>query len=1069
MSPQQRRLWQLFSNAPSSANRVIWPIQIDGPIQPQLVSPALQKVVSKYEILRTTLHSAPEFRYPLQAISQDPDVAYQARDLTQLPSPAQKRALQQVLSEAKSSPLDIARAPTIRATFVKLKTDRSLLILAISAYATDFAGMCLLHREIIHTLAQAHGQEPHDASDNAQVLQYAELSEWHNSLGSRETDEMQSCWLRERPTLLDLTHLHNSSARVEQFQPAVCSRLIDKDISTTISPLNFENPMDASASILSCWQVLLWRYTGLPDFTIGLHCDGRTYEELAHAIGPLSKTLPISCQLSKSMNFTSLLESNRHQIEEAFRQQEHFSWETFERTQKNLSHGSYFPVCFGTLEVPQAASYGQLQFTVAEPASHFDRFHLGLFLVRQGPRMQLEMQYNSSLIASASAERILENALHTLRSAVNSPTATLDTLSTISPSERDELLSDFNCTELHTHGAKPVHDFIAEQAAEQPDKIAVVSRDDNLSYRELNLRAEQLASHLREKDLAANTVVALCVERSPDMLVGILGILKAGCAYVPLDPSYPQARLDFMVRDTSTPTIVTQQHLADRFPEHQSKILFIDQLQDTSQTTDNPVPHRSNDLDDLAYVIYTSGSSGTPKGVQITHRNLTHSTTARMAYYQNAPERYLLLSSFSFDSSVAGIFWTLATGGTLVLPSDDMIADPLALRQLIADQKITHMLSLPSIHSLLLNTGDYSNLESLSTVIVAGETCSEELVQQHRRTLPNTRLFNEYGPTEGTVWCTAYDCSSQEYKSQVPIGRPIPGAQVYLLDDQLAPVPLGAIGEIVIGGPGVARGYLNQTQLTSQRFIENRASVLPDTRLYRTGDLGRFLPDGNLVFLGRRDHQVKVRGYRIELEEVEAALRLCSHVQRAVARVWEENTSDHKLIAYVQASETTTLSSTEIRDQLRESLPDYMIPSSFIVMDHLPTMPNGKVDRTALPIPDESRPDLETDYAAPRNELEEVLSGIWTDLLRTQRVGINDNFFDLGGHSILVTQLVARIRDILQVDLSVTTVFQKPTVASLAGMLLHDPKNGASVKKTAELVLRIARIPDEDVTKLISD
>ncbi|MDQ3257079.1 MAG: amino acid adenylation domain-containing protein, partial [Acidobacteriota bacterium] len=544
-----------------------------------------------------------------------------------------------------------------------------------------------------------------------------------------------------------------------------------------------------------------------------------------------------------------------------------------------------------------------------------------------------------------------------------------------------------------------------------------------------------------------DVLVGLCCERSIEMLVGIYGILKSGGAYVPLDPSYPKERLAFMLDDTRARVLLTQQRLVEKLPRHGAQVLCLDtELQGfDGESRENPINEAG--AENLAYVIYTSGSTGQPKGVPIAHGNLLHSTRARLSYYREPVARYLLLSSFAFDSSVAGIFWTLCQGGTLVVPQEGIERDPREVIALVEESRVSHMLSLPSLYRLMLAEAKSQQPTPLRTVVVAGEACPVDLIAQHRQTLPETELFNEYGPTEGTVWSTVYDCRAVEPGRQVPIGRPIANTRVYLLDRHLNPVPVGVPGELHVGGAGVARrGYLNQPELTAARFIPDPFSTEAGARLYKTGDIARYLSDGNIEFLGRSDEQVKIRGYRIELGEIESVLRRHEAVGEAVVIAREDTPGDKRLVAYLVRDGKATPNISELRHFLTEKLPEYMVPSAFLFLRAIPLTPNGKVDRQALPAPDQTRPELEEGYVAPRTELERYLASTWGESLGVEKVGVHDHFFELGGNSIQAAIIINKLQAKMGEYIHVATLFRKPRIADLASYLKeHYPSAVANI------------------------
>jgi amino acid adenylation domain-containing protein len=566
------------------------------------------------------------------------------------------------------------------------------------------------------------------------------------------------------------------------------------------------------------------------------------------------------------------------------------------------------------------------------------------------------------------------------------------------------------------------------------------------------------------------------VERSPEMLVGLLGVLKAGAGYVPMDPGYPPERLAFMVADAQVAVLLTTEALVERLPGSMEGVSIVRLDSDWPAIAAGAGSEAGGEAggdvgpEHLAYVIYTSGSTGKPKGVEVRHRNLVHSTTARYGYYPSDPKRYLLLSSYAFDSSVVGIFWTLCRGGALVLPGEGREREVRELGELIAAQEVTTLLALPSLHGLLLDHVPAEQLVSLDTVIVAGEACTRDLVERHRERLPETGLHNEYGPTEASVWCTVFDCTDLEHGRGVPIGRPIANSRVYLLDRFGEPVPLGAPGELYVGGEGVARGYLGRAELTAERFVPDPfGDGSEDARLYRTGDLARWLPDGNLEFLGRIDHQVKVRGYRVELGEIEDALLAGPGVAEAVVLAREDTPGDQRLVAYLVGRDGDRPDEEGALEGLRGRLPEYMLPGAFVTLPEIPRTPNGKVDRATLPAPDAARPSLAAAYVAPEGPVEESMAELWADVMGVERVGVEDSFFDLGGHSILAVRLVARLAETFQVEIQLRTLFDAPTVRGLIAALSRDPQQAKRLERAADLLAQLAQLSDEDVDAALEE
>jgi amino acid adenylation domain-containing protein len=572
------------------------------------------------------------------------------------------------------------------------------------------------------------------------------------------------------------------------------------------------------------------------------------------------------------------------------------------------------------------------------------------------------------------------------------------------------------------------------QVEASPAAVAVAAADGSLTYLELSARANQLARYLRRLGVGPEVRVGLCVERSLELLVGILGIMKAGGAYVAIDPEYPSERLLYLMNDSRAAVILTQERLAASVPAGDARLVRLDaDWPQIARESDAPLPAAARP-ENAAYVIYTSGSTGRPKGALVTHRNLAQSTQARVFYYREPVGRFLLASSYAFDSSVAGLFWTLVTGGTLVIPASSEAVDPPALARLIGRERVTHVLCVPSLYALVLESAPAGRLYSLRTVIVAGEECPRDLPARHWSALPHATLDNEYGPTEATVWATVHRCSDDgDARGPVPIGRPIASSRSYVLDRMLQPVPVGVAGELYIGGAGVARGYLDRPALTAERFLPDPFAGTAGARMYRTSDLARFRGDGVIEYLGRVDRQVKIRGYRIELGEIEAALQEHPSVRLAAADVRGGSNGERRLVGYLVPRDVERPSESTLRGWLKDRLPDYMLPSAFVALESLPLSPNGKLDRKSLPDPDDARllaPD--SAHVPPRGPIEEALAAIWSEVLSLDRLGVHDNLFDLGGHSLNVAQALARVRETLGVEIPLRAVFEAPTIAAVA-------------------------------------
>jgi amino acid adenylation domain-containing protein len=648
-------------------------------------------------------------------------------------------------------------------------------------------------------------------------------------------------------------------------------------------------------------------------------------------------------------------------------------------------------------------------------------------VVNKADGLDLAFLHDSTIFDDSTVDRMLGQLETLLEELLRKPEARLDQLSLLTAEERRNVLLTWNEPPPTASG---IHVLIEAQAERTPHAPAVTCGDQSLSYQELNRQANRVAHALQKLGVGTDIPVGLCVERSVDALVGLLGILKAGGGYVPLDPSFPGHRLQLMLEDSHVSIVVTQAHLRTHLQSYSGQIYDVETLSiPTGNGTDEENLARSISPDQLAYIIYTSGSTGRPKGVAVTHRSLVTSLHARLQYYPDPVSRFLLTFSLAFDGSVTGIFWTLLQGGELVIPSETAHRDPTELASLIEHHRISHIVWVPSLYHAVLGEALSAQLESLRIIITAGESLPLELVRRHYELLPHATLYNEYGPTEATVWCSVYQTTREEAGARVPIGKPIDHMQLYVLDASLQPMPIGLPGELYVAGACLARGYVNQPQLTQERFLAN--PYVPGTRLYRTGDLARYRADGNVEFLGRMDQQVKLRGYRIELGEIEYVLSNFPGVHHAAVLLREDKPDQHRLVGYVAGESSLKDRLEQIRSDLATRLPHYMVPSVILSLDTMPISATGKVNRHALPAPETTTGQM-APRVAPRNQVEESLAELWKSVLQVPEAGIHDHFFEQGGHSLLATQLVSRIRELFEVDVALPALFEQPTIAALA-------------------------------------
>jgi amino acid adenylation domain-containing protein len=788
--------------------------------------------------------------------------------------------------------------------------------------------------------------------------------------------------------------------------------------------------------LLAAFKTLLHRYAGQNDIVVGSVISNRTHAEIQELIGLFVNTLVLRTDLSGNPTFRDLLDRVRQVALEAYSHQD-LPFEKLVgqlKPERDLSRTPLFQVAFSLRGDP--ARFFKLpghDISILETHTKTAKHDLFLEVVEANQGLRATMEYCTDLFDAATIARMVEHYQVLLENIVADPDRGISDLALLTEAERNQLLVEWNDTYLDHPTDICVHQLFEAQVDDAPDAIAVIfiSEDNeavNLTYGELNRRANQLAHRLIKLGIGPESPVGLFMQRSLDMVVGILGILKAGGVYVPLDPTYPRERLIFMLNDAQVPLLLTQEQLMAHLPKHDATVISLDTGWERVAEESKENPANRVTVENLAYVIYTSGSTGRPKGVLVTHRGLCNVAQEQVRSFGVGPgSRVLQFSSLNYDASVFEMVMAFGSGATLCFGGLESMLPGPGLVQFLRNLDVSVVTLPPSSMANL----PFTELGSLQTVTVAGEACSPELVA---RWAEGRRFFNLYGPTEATIWTTMAECRNGNKKP--PIGRPIANTQVYLLDSNMQLVPTGLPGEMYIGGIGLARGYLGRPSLTARTFLPNPFSDTFGERLYKTGDLARYLPDGTIEFLDRLDHQVKVRGFRIELGEIEMVLTQHRAVREAVVLAREDVPGEKRLVAYVVPNQGQEPTTKELRDFLRQKLPHYMIPSAFMMLEILPLLPNGKVDRRALPAPEGIRPDSRMDYEEPQTEMERTIASVWRKVLDIDEIGLNDKFFDLGGHSLLMLKAHTELDQIItDKDLTIVNMFEHPTVKSLAQYL----------------------------------
>jgi surfactin family lipopeptide synthetase A len=1036
----QRQLWLHAQLAPETSlyNEPLT-VRRKGPLDVSALERSFTEIVRRHEAWRTIFPVIDG--EPVQRVEPPFEIKLPLVDLRRLPQTEREGEALRIAAADARQPFDLAGGPLFRAKLVCLGDQEYRLFVTLHHLIFDgFSG----YRVFLPELAALYKVFSRDEVSSLPPLpfQFADYALWQKeSLNGEVLAGQMNYWRRRLAGELPALQLPISRTRpaTQTFGGAMHTILLLPSLSDAIHQLSRQEGVTLYMALLAAFNVLLQRYSGQEDILIGSNTAGRNFPGSEKLLGYFLNTIVLRTDLSGNPTFRQVLDRVRRTTVDALSNDE----APLDRLvaelqpQRDLKRNPIFQVLF-SLEPPVTNIEPGWDITCIDVETGTTKFELCLVLDDRPEGLLCRFIYNTGLFDNDTITRMGNHWQTLLESIVADPGQAISKLPLLTDAERHQILVNWNDT-AKPYQPRPVHEQFEAQAQTSPARLAVRCGASQLTYAELNKRADELAGHLRELGVAHDVPVALCVERSTEMMVGILGILKAGGAYVPLDPSYPQERIDFTIADCGTRFLLTTSGIASvRFSSAPRALhtVLVDSPDWRVQNVSRERAHGPVDLDNLAYIIYTSGSTGGPKGVEITHRNLAHSNHARLEYYKDPVENFLLLSSYAFDSSVAGIFHALTSGGTLEIPPPgDSGWAPEQLATLIKEREVSHILTFPSLYGDLLQHADAAQLASLRCVIVAGEACPRPLVDAHYRLLPKASLFNEYGPTEATVWSSVYECEPAETEPSVPIGRPIINTKLYVLDSNLQPVPFGVVGELYIGGPGVARGYLHRPDLTEQAFIPDLFSAEPGTKLYRTGDLVRHRTDGNLEFVGRSDQQVKIRGVRIEIGEIEAALTSYPDIREAAVVTQRNGSGDPKLAAFVTAQAEHSTSSNELRAFLKNRLPGYMVPTTFEFLESLPRTPNGKIDRQKLAaqgVAVESK----RERTAPPTDIEKRLLTIWRSVLGAKSDDVRQDFFELGGHSLLAAKLLARIEKEFGRSLSLAFVFQSPTVEQMAESLL---------------------------------
>ncbi|HEX7721554.1 MAG TPA: amino acid adenylation domain-containing protein [Pyrinomonadaceae bacterium] len=1031
LSYHQQGLWVLNQLMPGeSVYHTPTAARLTGTLNVDALTKALQSIVDRHDALRTVFKIVDGA--PMQVI-QEVELDTPLVDLTEMWEDQREAEALRTLRHEARRPFDLSQGPLVRSVIVRIAEDEHILLVTMHHIVTDGWSVGIFHRELsaLYDAYVSGGSSPFSALP----IQYPDYAFWQREWFEGDLHESQLAYWKKQfatmPPALELPadHQRPNVQAYRAFRGAQQTIVLPAALARRLRVLCQKENVTLFMLLMAAYQILLHRYTGEEDIVVGTPIAGRQMAETEELIGLFINTLAIRGNVSSDATVRDFLNHMKQVALGAYAHQDLAFEQLVKELQpeRTLAHNPLFQVMF----VLQSEEILPLQLS-GLTAQHFRvdhvmaNFDLTLDIVERNDELVCLFESNADLFEAETIGRMMTHFQNLLEGMADNLEQRISDLPLLSAAERHQLLIEWNDTESDYPSTQTIQELFEQQVAVAPDAVALICGDEKLTYRELNERANQLAHYLRDRGVQSDTMVAMCLQRSPDLIVALLGILKAGGAYVPLDPSYPAERLELMMSDSGAPLLLTEKSLVERLPFADAGTICIDELAGELIQQSKANPGTICGPDNLAYVIYTSGSTGKPKGVLVPHRSVVNLlASVRKTPGMTSQDVVLAITTVSFDIAVSEVILPLTVGAKIVLVNREVAADGVQLLRTVRDQKVTFIDATPATWRLLLAAG-WDGTPGL-TAICTGEAMPQDLAVS--LTARAAHVWNGYGPTETTVWSSFYEVP--QTAGRVLIGRPIANTALYVLGANFEPVPPGVTGELFIGGEGVTHGYHKRPELTAERFLPD--PFRPGSRMYKTGDVARFLPDGNLECLGRNDNQVKLRGYRIELGEIETAL-MDHHAVREAVVVAQKDSGDKHLVAYL-VPRNGNLRNDEVREFLRTRLPDYMVPSVFVTLESLPLSPAGKVNRRALPDPGEFTRESDKGFTAASNELELKLTRIWEQVLRVHPIGVDENFFDLGGHSLLAVKLFAEIEKSFGKNLPLATLFQAPTVRQLARVL----------------------------------
>ena len=1047
LSYSQKYLWFLWQLSPQRHNyNVSFSVRIYSLVDITIWQQVFQALRERHPLLRSTFPKLGQ--QPIQQLHQHQDLDFLQIDA----SSWSEEELNKKVVAAHRYPFNLETEPVMRVRWFTCSEQDHIMLLTIHHIALDGWSCNLVAKELPQLYqAQLNGIE---ASLPPLQYSYQDYVSWQRELiEGEEGEQLWNYWQQKLSRELPVLNLPTDRPRppIQTDNGGSYPFKLSEKLTGQLKELAQTEGATLYMTLLAAFQVLLYRYTGQEDILVGSPMSGRSKVEFASIVGYFVDSVVMRADFSGNLSFRDFLSQVRQTVRGAIAHQDYPFALLVEKLQveSDSSRAPLFQAGFVLKKFPESQDVPNWFFSSEKTLMNWEGLEVEPFVLEQYESQSdlfLEMfeedsslvgllRYNADLFDEPTIARMADHFQNLLEGIVNDPQQRVTALPLMTEVEREQILVEWNNTKTDYPNDKCIHQLFEEQVENNPNAIAVVFEEQKLTYSQLNSKANQLAHYLQKLGVVPETLVGICVERSVEMVVGLLAILKAGGAYVPLDPNYPTSRLKYMVEDAQLSIILTQEKWQNHLLDTKASVICLDTDEEIINQQSQQIPENQVTANQLAYVIYTSGSTGQPKGVTIPHQGLLNLVFWHQRTFEvKSSDKASQIAGVGFDASVWEIWPYLSAGACLHLVNSEIRLSPEALRNWLISEQITiSFVPTPLLENLC--SLEWPAQTKLRTVLTGGD----KLHKYPSVALP-FRVFNNYGPTENTVVTTSgLVVSGQEGSTLPPIGKPISNTKVYILDKNFQPVPIGVAGEIHIGGNSLATGYHNRPQLTAEKFITNPFDKSQATKLYKTGDLARYIPDGNIEFIGRIDQQVKIRGFRIEIGEIEALVSQYPDVKENVVIAQSVPAGDKRLVVYIVPKQESTQDTSlipQIRQFLKQKLPEYMIPAAFVLLDAFPLTPNGKIDRRALPVPDTVPSGISTAYVTPQTETEQLLAKIWQEVLQVEKVGIHDNFFELGGHSLLTIKVHTKLQKIYAQDISIVKLFQHPNISEFSKYLI---------------------------------